>query len=198
MRATTATTARRPSFSPTMWSLSLAQVKKTFCNIAEWNDWSRWRSRASTRRCSATARQEVERHSRWLDRLTWWVKSDFGSIKCVWLSHEDVLQIEYYMCILFLLCLLQLQFMGTPNMQHKDHGLIFRSFIYLFHLLQQRQAQEKTQFVLKASFLEIYNEKVRAVSLNIPTHFYYISVGAIMLYIFWGKHTKQIEIRWML
>lgn len=43
-------------------------------------------------------------------------------------------------------------------MNHKDHGLIFRSFFYLFHLLQQRK--ENTQFILKASFLEIYNEKV--------------------------------------
>lgn len=72
-------------------------------------------------------------------------------------------------------------------MQHKDHGLIFRSFIYLFHLLQQRQAQEKTQFVLKASFLEIYNEKVRAVSLNIPTHFYYFGGGDNALYILGGN-----------
>ncbi|XP_025201494.1 kinesin-like protein KIF12 [Melanaphis sacchari] len=38
-----------------------------------------------------------------------------------------------------------------------DHGLIFRSFMYLFRLVQQRQ---DLHFVLKASFLEIYNEKV--------------------------------------
>jgi kinesin family member 12 len=54
----------------------------------------------------------------------------------------------------------QLQFVGAPDMRHQDHGLIFRSFIYLFQLLKQRQTQENTQFVLKASFLEIYNEKV--------------------------------------
>lgn len=36
---------------------------------------------------------------------------------------------------------------------------MFRSFFYLFQQLQQRQ--ENTQFVLKASFLEIYNEKVK-------------------------------------
>jgi hypothetical protein len=30
----------------------------------------------------------------------------------------------------------------------------------MFQLLQQRQKQDNTQFVLKASFLEIYNEKV--------------------------------------
>ncbi|XP_050534148.1 kinesin-like protein KIF12 isoform X2 [Daktulosphaira vitifoliae] len=39
----------------------------------------------------------------------------------------------------------------------KNHGLVFRSFMYLFRLLQQRQDHH---FVLKASFLEIYNEKV--------------------------------------
>lgn len=39
----------------------------------------------------------------------------------------------------------------------KDHGLVFRSFMYLFRLVQQRQ---DLHFVLKASFLEIYNEKV--------------------------------------
>ncbi|XP_060835344.1 kinesin-like protein KIF12 [Rhopalosiphum padi] len=38
-----------------------------------------------------------------------------------------------------------------------DHGLVFRSFMYLFRLVQQRQ---DLHFVLKASFLEIYNEKV--------------------------------------
>jgi len=39
----------------------------------------------------------------------------------------------------------------------EDHGLVFRSFVYLFKVLQQH---EKCNFVLKASFLEIYNEKV--------------------------------------
>lgn len=39
----------------------------------------------------------------------------------------------------------------------KEHGLVFRSFMYLFRLVQQRQ---DLHFVLKASFLEIYNEKV--------------------------------------
>ncbi|KAG7188164.1 hypothetical protein KM043_013382 [Ampulex compressa] len=43
------------------------------------------------------------------------------------------------------------------NTYSEDHGLIFRSFVYLFKLLQERQ---QCNFVLKASFLEIYNEKV--------------------------------------
>nr|CAI5819200.1 unnamed protein product [Callosobruchus analis] len=38
-----------------------------------------------------------------------------------------------------------------------DHGLVFRSFVYLFQLLQGHTGRT---FVLKASFLEIYNEKV--------------------------------------
>ncbi|XP_051170195.1 kinesin-like protein KIF12 isoform X2 [Leptopilina boulardi] len=43
------------------------------------------------------------------------------------------------------------------NPYSEDHGLVFRSFVYLFKLLQERQ---ECNFVLKASFLEIYNEKV--------------------------------------
>ncbi|XP_034182225.1 kinesin-like protein KIF12 isoform X2 [Osmia lignaria lignaria] len=43
------------------------------------------------------------------------------------------------------------------NPYSEDHGLVFRSFVYLFKLLQERQG---CNFVLKASFLEIYNEKV--------------------------------------
>jgi len=39
----------------------------------------------------------------------------------------------------------------------EDHGLVFRSFVYLFKILQEH---ENCNFVLKASFLEIYNEKV--------------------------------------
>ncbi|XP_058831163.1 kinesin-like protein KIF12 isoform X2 [Topomyia yanbarensis] len=48
-------------------------------------------------------------------------------------------------------------FYGKPDPQHGSHGLVFRSFLYLFKLLQERK---DTNFVLKASFLEIYNEKV--------------------------------------
>ncbi|XP_011153984.1 kinesin-like protein KIF12 isoform X2 [Harpegnathos saltator] len=43
------------------------------------------------------------------------------------------------------------------NPYSEDHGLVFRSFVYLFKVLQK---QENCNFVLKASFLEIYNEKV--------------------------------------
>ncbi|EZA49317.1 Kinesin-like protein KIF12 [Ooceraea biroi] len=39
----------------------------------------------------------------------------------------------------------------------EDHGLVFRSFVYLFKVLQEH---DNCNFVLKASFLEIYNEKV--------------------------------------
>ncbi|XP_049858411.1 kinesin-like protein KIF12 [Schistocerca gregaria] len=44
-----------------------------------------------------------------------------------------------------------------PNPYSEDHGLVFRSFVHLFKLLQERR---DCHFVLKASFLEIYNEKV--------------------------------------
>ncbi|KAI5720385.1 hypothetical protein M8J77_005706 [Diaphorina citri] len=44
-----------------------------------------------------------------------------------------------------------------PDPLHPDHGIIFRSFLYLFSLLQDRQ---DIHYVLKATFLEIYNEKV--------------------------------------
>ncbi|XP_053669207.1 kinesin-like protein KIF12 [Anopheles marshallii] len=48
-------------------------------------------------------------------------------------------------------------FYHKPDPAHEDHGLVFRSFLYLFKLLQERK---DTNFILKASFLEIYNEKV--------------------------------------
>ncbi|XP_068892440.1 kinesin-like protein KIF12 isoform X2 [Tenebrio molitor] len=37
------------------------------------------------------------------------------------------------------------------------HGLVFRSFLYLFQLIQEKA---DVHFILKASYLEIYNEKV--------------------------------------
>ncbi|KAF6206386.1 hypothetical protein GE061_017619 [Apolygus lucorum] len=54
---------------------------------------------------------------------------------------------------------------GPPNLfggkkvdiYSDDHGLIFKSFLYLFKVLQERK---ECHFILKASFLEIYNEKV--------------------------------------
>ncbi|XP_075217900.1 kinesin-like protein KIF12 [Lycorma delicatula] len=48
-------------------------------------------------------------------------------------------------------------FENNPDPYSEDHGLVFRSFMYLFRQLQERP---DTHFVLKASFLEIYNEKV--------------------------------------
>ncbi|KAL0838560.1 hypothetical protein ABMA28_016664 [Loxostege sticticalis] len=38
-----------------------------------------------------------------------------------------------------------------------EHGLVVRSFVYLFQLIHERP---ECHFILKASFLEIYNEKV--------------------------------------
>ncbi|KAF5286698.1 hypothetical protein FQA39_LY16181 [Lamprigera yunnana] len=53
---------------------------------------------------------------------------------------------------------------GPPKLFDKNkspysdaHGLVFRSFLYLFKLLEEKS---DVNFILKASFLEIYNEKV--------------------------------------
>lgn len=47
---------------------------------------------------------------------------------------------------------------GVKTVPYSDkHGLIFRSFLYLFKLIQE---QPNVHFILKASYLEIYNEKV--------------------------------------
>ena len=43
-------------------------------------------------------------------------------------------------------------------LNNENHGLVFRSFIYLFEELQKRS--EDANYVIKASYLEIYNEKV--------------------------------------
>ncbi|XP_034240231.1 kinesin-like protein KIF12 [Thrips palmi] len=48
-------------------------------------------------------------------------------------------------------------FDGTVDPQSPDHGLVCRSFRFLFEQLSERG---DFHFVLKASFLEIYNEKV--------------------------------------
>ncbi|XP_068146901.1 LOW QUALITY PROTEIN: kinesin-like protein KIF12 [Drosophila tropicalis] len=48
-------------------------------------------------------------------------------------------------------------FMGKPNPKDPRHGLIFRSFVYLFQLIKNRK---DVNYVLKASFMEIYNERV--------------------------------------
>lgn len=49
------------------------------------------------------------------------------------------------------------QFDGTVDPKSADHGLVCRSFQFLFEQLRERS---DFHFVLKASFLEIYNEKV--------------------------------------
>lgn len=53
------------------------------------------------------------------------------------------------------MCLLQFGLKPAPYSD--KHGLVFRSFLYLFKLIQEKP---DVHFVLKASFLEIYNEKV--------------------------------------
>ena len=50
-----------------------------------------------------------------------------------------------------------LQFRKAPDMFSEDHGLVFRSFVYLFQVINE---QKDKDFLLKASYLEIYNEKV--------------------------------------
>ncbi|KAH8358238.1 hypothetical protein KR084_008866 [Drosophila pseudotakahashii] len=52
---------------------------------------------------------------------------------------------------------LNFQFIGKPNPKDPRHGLIFRSFLYLFQLIKNRK---DVNYVLKASFMEIYNERV--------------------------------------
>jgi kinesin family member 12 len=66
-------------------------------------------------------------------------------------------------------------FVGRPDPAHPGHGLIFHAFCYLFQLLQERK---DVQFVLKASFLEIYNEKVSA-------------QDTLSMLIVYYKHTNQ-------
>ncbi|XP_043219045.1 kinesin-like protein KIF12 isoform X8 [Amphibalanus amphitrite] len=48
-------------------------------------------------------------------------------------------------------------FRKAPDMYSEDHGLVFRSFVYLFQVINE---QKDKDFLLKASYLEIYNEKV--------------------------------------
>ncbi|XP_043219039.1 kinesin-like protein KIF12 isoform X3 [Amphibalanus amphitrite] len=49
------------------------------------------------------------------------------------------------------------EFRKAPDMYSEDHGLVFRSFVYLFQVINE---QKDKDFLLKASYLEIYNEKV--------------------------------------
>ena len=64
-----------------------------------------------------------------------------------------------------LLTSLCFQQMAGRSAMNKDHGLVFRSFIYLFEQLEARK--NDATFVIKASYLEIYNEKV-----SFPIQFY--------------------------
>ncbi|CAG0890102.1 unnamed protein product [Darwinula stevensoni] len=54
---------------------------------------------------------------------------------------------------------------GPPGLFKKmdfmseDHGLIFRSFVHLFRLIEE--SKEDVNYVLRASYLEIYNEQVK-------------------------------------
>lgn len=66
---------------------------------------------------------------------------------------------RYIQIFVFRNSIIWLQFIGKPQPTDSRHGLVFRAFLYLFQLLQERK---DTNFVLKASFLEIYNEKVSA------------------------------------
>ncbi|XP_050706745.1 uncharacterized protein LOC126991911 isoform X3 [Eriocheir sinensis] len=65
-------------------------------------------------------------------------------------------------------------FDNQSNMFSESHGLIVRSFVYLFNQIQSRDDME---FTLNASYLEIYNEKVIDL-LNI------------------GTNTKPLQVRW--
>lgn len=57
--------------------------------------------------------------------------------------------------------------MVSRTAMNKDHGLVYRSFIYLFEQLEARK--NDATFVVKASYLEIYNEKVK-ILLSIYVH----------------------------
>ncbi|XP_065558172.1 kinesin-like protein KIF12 [Artemia franciscana] len=48
-------------------------------------------------------------------------------------------------------------FGDRPDPYSEDHGLVYRSFVYLYDSLQ---GHEDVTFTLKASFYEIYNEKI--------------------------------------
>ena len=71
---------------------------------------------------------------------------------------ECTLNALIYFSLLFYI-LTQFQQMVSRGAMNKDHGLVFRSFIYLFEQLEARK--NDATFVIKASYLEIYNEKVR-------------------------------------
>ena len=47
---------------------------------------------------------------------------------------------------------------------HPDHGLVFRSFIHIFDEIKRRS--DDTTHVIRASYLEIYNEKVNSLAMT--------------------------------
>lgn len=97
----------------------------------------------------------VEKLILWLDLRVWYVILMFFFIK----YDFEWLQI------------------GTNTVHYsEDHGLIFRSFMYLF---QQIQEQPSTHFILKASYLEIYNEKV--------TSFNKYKSGNTLIFLVWSR-----------
>ncbi|XP_032780386.2 kinesin-like protein KIF12 [Daphnia magna] len=50
-------------------------------------------------------------------------------------------------------------FQDKPNPFSEEHGLIYRAFVHLFDRLKENTKSDCT-YIIKASFLEIYNEKV--------------------------------------
>lgn len=67
-----------------------------------------------------------------------------------------------------------IQFIGRkPDPSDERHGLVFRAFLYLFQLLQERK---DTNFIMKASFLEIYNEKVCKNKINLIIFYTWFSL----------------------
>lgn len=64
--------------------------------------------------------------------------------------------LNQYMKMIHDLLIFQVESGASPY--SSEHGLVVRSFVYLFQLIHERP---ECHFILKASFLEIYNEKVR-------------------------------------
>ena len=60
----------------------------------------------------------------------------------------------------FFKLLLSAQFQDQPDPFSEEHGLIYRAFVHLFDRLKEKGKQSDCTYVIKASFLEIYNEKV--------------------------------------
>ena len=82
--------------------------------------------------------------------------------------------------------------MVSRGAMNKDHGLVFRSFIYLFEQLEARK--NDATFVIKASYLEIYNEKVKLFSLEFH-HETYLTLKVIDL-LNPGAKRSNLTVRW--